>query len=287
MAVCDLCGGLGWITVNDLTRSKCRCAYARELKAHITKDVAMALSLESSPFYEEGVTDLTQFNLFIKVADIPALLPHLKWVLTFKGLSFKTARVTDAQLKEVWVGDQSYAMRSKKERDDVVTFNCLADLIGAEYHLVIIQLGYVRKNVRLPDIILEALMLREALGLSTWIVEQANFPFVYDCPAFSAALDRYITENFEVLTIKTGYTAAPVRVPEAPIEDVSLDDPLPEPRPVARPAPRPAAPVEEARYKEPSRSEWALVESQPKRRPGGWKPRKQGGGGGPLGGLDS
>lgn len=288
MAVCDKgCGGTGWVTVDDMTRRKCICAYARELRAHLErvcegnagKDLVAATILESSPLYEPGGSDLTQSNLFIKTPSLWALYPHLKWVLTFKGLSFTTKLVTDMMLKGVWVGDESYAMRAKSKRDNVETFNSISDLIGEHVHLAIIQLGVVQKNVRLPEIILEALKLREALSLPTWLLETPDKPFGPGAPAYSYETAKYIEENFEVLTIRTIHSATPAPAPppvkRAPVEDVSLDDVVPPESPPA---------VSESYFKEASRPEWDKVEARSKPRKKPWNPRKPGGGGGgPLG----
>jgi hypothetical protein len=276
MAVCPHCKDTGWVAVDDTTRRKCICAYAKELKEHLGKEIAYARTLEQSPLFVPGKDDLTEDDLFIK-CDWPKLLPHLKWTLTFKTLAFKFVIVTDEKIKTVYLGAESYAARAKGLRDDVSTYNCLADLIGSQYDLVIIKLGNLGyPNKAMPGILKEALLLREALGKTTWLIEESDKVFGPGNFSYSPDLHTYIQENFTVVALEGEARHVPplkaVTAPRKaePIEDVSLDDP-PEEAPVA---------ATESAFKD---LDWDIVAGgSPKRSKGGWKPKKRPSGGGPI-----
>jgi hypothetical protein len=275
-AICDRCGGTGWIAVDDMTLRKCICAYAKELRVHLG-DIALAKILKESPLYVPGGDDLTGTNLFIK-GNWDDLTPHLKWVLTFKTPSFKYNIVTDEKLKTVYVGAESYAARAKGSRDDMVTYNCLADLIGQQYSLVIIKIGKLGyPNKAMPGILKESLMLREALGLATWIVEEPHEIFGPGHKAYSDDVAKYIRDGYEIVDISKAPQPQnkPVEPPKKkaapkPVEDVSLEDVLEEDSPQPEPA-----------FKETDWSIAGSADSRPKNR-SGWRPRKRQGGGGPV-----
>src|SRR5574343_414299 len=274
MAVCPQCNGSGWIPVDDTSRRKCICAYAKELKAHLGTDIALAPTLAQSPLFVPGGEDLTVEDLFIKI-DWATLLPHLQWALTFKTPAFKfCSDVTDVRLLEVYLGKESYGARAKSVRDDVSTYNSLADIVGGQFDLVIIRLGKLGyPNKAMPGILKEALLLREALGKATWLVETPNSIFGPGHFTYSPDLHAYIRERYTVIAIEgekrhlppTGI-AQPKPKPKKvePIEDVSLDD-MPE-------APDPEVQQPEAAFKDP---DWDIVSGGgANRRKSGWKPKK-------------
>ena len=276
---CEKCGGSGWIIVDDATRRKCICAYAKELRQHLGEDIATAPTLKHSPLYVPDKSDLTLSNLFIR-SYWQDLLPHLKWALTFKTPAFKFIQVTDEKLKTVYVGAESYVARAKGTRDDVSTFNSLADLVGRQFNLVIIRLGFLGyRNQAMPGILKEALLLRESLNLATWIVEEPNSIFGPGHRSFSDEVQKYIREHFEVLQIRGEERVLPARGIEQPkkprqkaIEDVSLDDFVDEDSSVSQPEPA---------FKD---ADWSIVggdEYRPKK-PNRNFTRKRPSGGGPI-----
>ena len=295
---CAKCRGTGWVAVEVTdeegnvevtTLRKCICAYAKELRAHLGDEIATAPTLKrSSPLFVPGKSDLTGTNLFIK-GYWHDILPHLKWALTFKTPAFKFSSVTDERLRTVYLGAESYAQRARSTRDDVPTFNSLGDIVGRQFNLVIVRLGYLGySNKAMPGILKEALLLREALGLATWLIETPDSIFGPGHRSHSDELALYIENDFQTIAISGITRAAPAAIPETkptvakkaaiPVEDVSLDDyvetmEMPDPGAYstkAAPAPRAAPPT----------TEWSQVSDsgqRPKHK--AWRPGKPRGGG--------
>lgn len=209
---CEECGGTGKIRTGPNDWKVCACAFWSKFKAKVGPEIALALpAVEDTPLLVLGkagepvVTDRTDKNVFIK-AWWSDLLHHLQFVLLMKnldrGLQFYHQVVTDERLKGVYLGAEAYSSRSKKRREDVVTFNTLADLVGVDYHLVIIRLGFLGyKNIAMPGILKEALLIRQAANLPTWIVEEPNSPFGPGHFTFNEDVFDYISSRFEVLDL--------------------------------------------------------------------------------------
>ena len=256
------------------------------MKEHLGTEIALAPSLSApSPLFVAGdpepKVDRTKENLFLK-GFWPDLLPHLKAALVGKGLFFQFKIVTDERLRTVYVGDDSYKARAKSKRDDIETHNSLSDLVGSDNHLVIIRLGFLGyKNVAMPGILREALMLRESLSKATWLVEDPDQGYFGPGHlAFSEEVEEAIGRNFTVVDFTNKKRSPIVRevITSVP-EDVGMDAPLP-------PPPAPKVYVEKSRFEvtpdmgafgdnEGGSGKW-----KPK---SNWKKRGGSGGGGPLG----
>jgi len=275
---CQKCGGSGKIQIDDSTVTQCICAFARAMKEHLGSEIALAPVVKSSPLFVAGQpdpkVDRTKDNLFLKGywAD---LLPHFKAALIGKGLFFQFKIVTDEKLKTVFVGDESYKVRARSKRDDIETNNSLADLVGPDNALVIIRLGFLGyKNVAMPGILREALLLREALSKATWIVEDPDQGYFGPGHlAYSDEAAEVIDRIFTVvdLTNKKRTPTAWEHV-SSDVEEIGVDDP---------PPPPPKVYVEKSRFEAPV--DLGALEgggSRGKKAP--WKGKK-GGGGGPLG----
>lgn len=200
---CKVCKGEGLIQVDDLNTRMCLCAYALAMGGHLGPEIAQAPILDSSPLYVRGDAkgeppkiDRTTENVFLKGA-WNEMLPHLKYVLSLKGLDFRHKITTDEKLKTVYVGDESYKARSRTKRDDIETYNSLADFVN-DSHLLIIRLGFLGyKNIAMPGILKESLMHREVLRKPTWLVEDPEKPFV-DSHTYSYEVAAYIEGRFKI-----------------------------------------------------------------------------------------
>lgn len=227
---CSECNDEGRIEVvggDEIRFRQCRCAYAKAMKRHISYngslDLARAPVVTKSPLYTtkddgEVVIDLTTKNLFIK-GDWDQLRSHIKWALICKGLSFNFVMVTDEYLKQIFVGNEAKKNRPSA-RSDADSFNSLRDRIGGQYPLAIIRLGFLGyKNVAMPGLLKEALRIREAATVPTWLLEDdPECPFDPDHRAWSPEVWSYITKNFE--TFELNGAEATVASEEKPSEAV-------------------------------------------------------------------
>lgn len=273
---------------DDQTVQQCICSYSRALKAHLGPEIAVAPLIRESPLFQAGPPgeparkDRTQENLFLK-GYWRDLLSHFKWALGCKGPMFRFRMVTDEKLKVVWLGAESYATRAKTKRDDVVTFNSLADLVGPEIDLVILRLGFLGyKNVAMPGVLKEALMIREFACKPTWIVEVPTSIYQPGHFSYSEDVDDYIKEHFEIVNltrhesarsdeVQHGVAGAPIPEDEDGSVGLGADSPPPaamrHPMPEERPRRAPVAPPPDA------------IELPGADRPTKWKPSKKKGGG--------
>lgn len=197
------CDGSGYVVIDDLHTRECMCSYVKRLYAHLGPEIGGAPRLTgSSPLLwpQDGV-DLTTKNVVIK-GYWTDILPHMRWVLGCKGTMFRFKVLTDEKLRTVYVGAEAYTSRARSKRDDVETFNTLADIVGAEWDLLIIRLGFLGyKNVAMPGVLQEALMLREVALKPTWLIESPSTPYAPGHFAFSDEAFDYIQRRFEVVEI--------------------------------------------------------------------------------------
>lgn len=219
--VCARCMGTGFLPVegDDMTVQQCICAYSRALKLHLGAEIATAPNITQSPLFMAGASgeppklDRTKENLFLK-GYWTDLLPHFKWALGCKGPTFRYRIVTDEKLKTVYVGAESYATRAKGRRDEIVTYNSLSDLVGPDLDLVIIRLGFLgHKNVAMPGVLKESLMIREFACKATWIVEVPTSIFGHGHFSYSEEVAEYIENNFEVVNLTRKESARSDEVP--------------------------------------------------------------------------
>lgn len=238
---CPKCNYTGFHLVdNDDTRVvQCICSYAKTLKAYLGTEIASAATITQSQFFtlagkgQPPKVDLTESNLFIR-GYWSDLLPHLKWTLACKGPMFRYRIVTDEKLKSVYVGNESYKHRAKDVRDEVETFNSIGDLLGPEIDLIILRLGFLGyKNVAMPGVLKEALMLRESATKPTWLVDSMENPYVAGYHAYSEDTWDYICRLYQMVNLPT--TRKPVALVEEDDEDVGMKAPPPPPQP--RPLP--------------------------------------------------
>jgi len=195
----------------------CVCVYNKRVVLRLGPEIAMAKLGQESPLYqpavehgEPPVIDRTKNNLILK-GWWSAILSHFKWTFICKfntvgleGFSFTV--VTDEKLRNVWFGKESNQARSKKQRaDEIATYNTIEDLIGPMHTLAIIRLGFLGwKNQAMGGILKEALMVRQALRLPTWLVEEPDSPFEEGHYTWSRDVADYIRDRFEVFPIEGG-----------------------------------------------------------------------------------
>jgi len=206
--VCPKCNGVGSVKVSPDLWRRCQCSWARVFTSRVGAEIATSLSVRESPLYELGDppgVDLTRSNLILKGwwSDI---VPHLKFALYFKNveydLHYYMRIVTDERLLQVWFGNEGYKSKDRKTREEVPTFNSLQDLVGSDQNLVIIRLGFLGyKNAAAPGIFKEALMIRQAAALPTWIVETPDSIFGVGHRAYSEDVADYIRPRFQAINL--------------------------------------------------------------------------------------
>ena len=227
--LCPLCGGHEVLYLNDHDVETCRCLKARLIRQHLGTEIASADTITNSPLLsvQDDVVqhDRTTENLLIK-ARWYDVLSHLKWVLYCKGTRYRFRITTDEKVRTVWVGNERYVSKSKATRDDGVSYNSLADLVGADLELVILRLGKLGyKNVAAPGVLKEALMLREVACLPTWLIEEPETPWGYGCHTFSDDVGDYIDRRFKIVSLVSKARSTPIQHVEMPEDCSAAEEP--------------------------------------------------------------
>lgn len=276
---CSICGGSGWIPVDDLRVKECRCKGLKRLRAHLGEEIALSPVITTSPLFKveagQVVEELSSTNVYIE-STWAGLLPHLKLVLMNKGTDFYFRVITDELVKRVFVGAEHYQNKTREERETSTSYNSLNDLMGEVCDLVILRLGIVKyRNRALPGAIHEALSVREHLRLPTWVVSTPDFPFE-ESPSYSPELAAYLERRFKRIRLVTESTWEPeddTSKGMSVVEQEDLEPPEEELSLVKEPVPVVVEDIDSSLFDEaPKRSK-----SKFKRRNG------SGGGSGPLG----
>jgi len=123
----------------------------------------------------------------------------MKWVLAakYRQLPSFTFRVVDDDLMlSVWLGKKSYRSRASRVREDVETYNDLADLLE-DPSLVIIRLGIAQRNVAIGDVLGLALGIRDRVSKPTWVVEDLN-PYIDGNPAYAKVAAKFMEDYYSL-----------------------------------------------------------------------------------------
>jgi hypothetical protein len=202
------------------------------------------------------VGDLTLDNLFITGCWAEAA-QHLRWAVGAKNYddpSFTFKMVPDEMLLRVFLGDFSYKSRSVKVRDDIETYNNLSDLVGG-HSLLIVRLGKLgHTNRAAGNVLLEALNLRGAQSLPTWLIEEGAVHFGPDHKFYNDEVGRYIQDNFETIDVGGDVEAErqlAVQLAELRLESASMSTEETDPAPVEESRDRFRADEKRAGYNRP------------------------------------
>lgn len=201
----EACDGRGYV-FTDLKNEKtkdCPRLYAIRLAEHLGPMMTQIRHFSNSPLCIMGpkgqppIADLTKTNLFIKQCQWTTFLPHFKWALVCKGLDFKYRLVEDRRLLDVWLGSEDFRSKPASKRNVVETCNSLTDLIGPEYDLVVIRLGFLGyKNKAAPGVLHEALKLRQSLNKPVWLIEESEWDLTRD-----ENVDYFLKKHFQTIEL--------------------------------------------------------------------------------------
>lgn len=238
---CPICKGKQWTyeyNGDEMLSVPCVCLAKQQLRGFLGPEIASANPVKSDLYKPQLNSDTgklegdrTTENLFLK-GNWSTICSHLHWALwgkrRFSKNNFFFKIITDEKLLPVWLGNEAYNRRAAKVRDDIETFNSLADLVS-DPTLLIIRLGYLGyTNRAAPGVLLQALGIREALYKPTWIVEGSNY-FGEGHFSYSAEVGMYIEDNFDVVDLGGASKVeerlwAALKVDEAPQEKASVPE---------------------------------------------------------------
>ena len=282
-ANCSICKGEGMVRLPGGQDSKqCICAFTKNLRRRLGDELATCRPvLHTSPLYEaspkggEPVVDLTSTNLFIKCR-WRYFKPHFRLaamnLLERSSFIWNWQFVTDERIKSVFVGNEAYVSKSRKKREDSSTFNGLSDLLGQDYNLIVIRLGFLGyANRAMAGALKEALLIRESLGKTTWVLEEPNSIFGPGHFSWSAEVAEYISARYKILDLVSeeddstdddyeenaprGVAGASARIVSEPgfhVDGSEEEDPLPKPKPPPKKVVMPPSSFKEVPKNKPS-----------------------------------
>ena len=178
---CPHCKGLGKIRLKNKNappkEKLCDCTIAsRTLK---NADNGWYGVSSAPKVLESPLSDLTETNVWI-TGGVDWMKAHVRHLAIRKPLSWKYKVVTDKELMASWLATAALAGVDilDKEAFEVTTAKLSIEDLVQPYDLVIIRLGVKSaRNSAMPEVLLEALALREHLETATWVWDQPHRPF--------------------------------------------------------------------------------------------------------------
>lgn len=216
----------GHVIIDDMTSAECPNMKLIRIVENFNRRIPPAFQpikmAKHTPLYiprsdTDPGADLTNKNLFIRgVSWNPTFISHLKKVFFCKpSLQFQI--VTDARIKDVWLGAESYTSRPKGKREEVETNNVISDLVSENFGLVVVHLGQLmHKNSAASNVLREALMFRDNLGLKTWLFQSSD-PGSEWFHSRDDEVEAYVQSRFEVVDLAEDPIIVSV-LPKQPLE---------------------------------------------------------------------
>ena len=224
---CKMCGGTGKILVDEYTIRMCICAYAKMLRKHIGDDIALVKAPKSSPLFVPNGVDRTTENLILQ-GSWRDVAPHLKWVLSYKGLKFRSRVTDDKEILDVWLNKRCMAQLDKSNPFNYPVIATMLELMGPHNDLVIIRFGsLMHPNKAMANVLIEALRQREFKNKPTWLIEEPYMPFGEGHTAWNSNVAAYLEAWFQEVDLQDQDSDEPEEeVDSSPIADVSLEEPV-------------------------------------------------------------
>lgn len=196
---CPMCKGKGRIYVSEgpsgpITR-RCDCVLLRSILLNVEKGW-YGLMRAGKPLSEDSpLSDYVSKSLFIR-SDTQTFKDHMRHVAFRQGPDWSFKVVSDADLMVAWLanvtlsGAEIYDPDIHRPSLDSLT---LVDLVVPP-QLLVIRLGVkAARNVATPEVLLEALNLRDHQGLPTWVTDQPDRPLQEDHLCWSADVKEYFS----------------------------------------------------------------------------------------------
>lgn len=248
---CSLCGGTGRVKGVNPPHYKgpsslrmCRCVLVRKLKENVERGMA---GLSTARRIKNSILmDKTNRNLRI-TADEAWVAAQLRYVAFRNPFNWDFRVCTDAELVQAWLataaaqGHEIFDTDARHDTPRSLRYMTLDDIAGSA-HLLIIRLGVkTAPNKEMPNVLLEALRIRQHEGLPTWLWDQQEHPLVMGHRCWSDMLDEYlcswdhVTGSEEELedakpAIRTEARKKPkaVKLPPAPMLESTEEDTSPQ-----------------------------------------------------------
>ena len=176
---CPTCGGRGVVDVQVDQFSPpavqfCRCVKLRDIAKNLER--GWKGLFYSDKIQESPLTEKVNQNLWV-TSPLEIFKAHLRYVAMRQGSTWNFKVVNDVAMMHAWL--LPIKLRGETIFDaDLVDLNLdrvsFEELVGLPQHLVIRVGVKAARNEATPEVLEEALLVREHAGKFTWIVDQPD-----------------------------------------------------------------------------------------------------------------
>lgn len=173
---CPICKGFGQVRVpmkNKPPKSRlCECTFIGQMNRKL-ENTWQGLS-KVQPIQESPLSNFIDKRVWL-TAEPSWLMPHLRHIVTREPLNWRVKVITDKELMAAWLATAALAGVDilDKEAFEVTTYKLSIEDLVQPYDLVILRLGVkMARNSAMPEVLMEALALREHLEKATWVWDQ-------------------------------------------------------------------------------------------------------------------
>ena len=206
---CPECHGRGVVPLPKELRPKftvgpitqvCRCVLARDIMANLERGwrgLSKAAPIKGSPLRgHEGD------NLLVTAA-AKDIKEHVRHVAARMGPRWGFQVVSDAALMDAWLSkglakvydadvEEARAADARKPAPEKSPYEALSEIVEPAALLIVILGVKSARNSAMPEVLLEALTLRDFAGRPTWLVDQPVAPFCEGHLSWSLAVSSWI-----------------------------------------------------------------------------------------------
>lgn len=203
MGECNVCGDTGFTVVEDgsngpPTTQVCMCVLRRQLVANLER--GMRNLSHAAPLSKGERSPLTpHVKADLRVTASPSwFASHLRHTAARQSADWGFRVVTDAELMQAWLA--TAALQGTEILDADVREAAPVSLrkltlvdIAEPPELLVIRLGVkAARNAAMPEVLYEALLIRNHVGRPTWVWDQPDAPFDQSHLSFSRLVEEYV-----------------------------------------------------------------------------------------------
>jgi len=203
---CKHCGGYGKLKIpmkNKPPKERmCECTYIGLMNRKL-ENTWEGLS-SAPPIKESPLVSYIDKKMWL-TAEPNWLVTHLRHIVTKQPLAWKVKVITDKELMAAWLATAALAGIDilDKEAFEVTTHKLSIEDLVQPYDLVILRLGVkMARNSAMPEVLMEALALRDHLKKATWVWDQQKRPLVEGHRCWSLEVQDELSRYERVNTVR-------------------------------------------------------------------------------------
>jgi len=226
---CPHCGGLGQIRIpmkGKPPKSRlCECTYLGLMNRKL-ENTWQGLS-KVRPIKESPMFSFVNKKVWL-TSEPNWLFLHLRHIVTRQPLEWKVKVITDKELMAAWLATAALAGVDilDKEAFEVTTRKLSIEDLVEPYDLVILRLGVkMARNSAMPEVLMEALSLRDHLNKPTWVWDQPTRSLGEGHRCWSLEVQDELSRYERINTVRQNTTLS-----SQPQRTLSISNGSPKPR---------------------------------------------------------